>query len=130
MDYDLLAGEEMVASMDNDRVLLSNKRLRIKESGNVKSIALSQISYVESKTVSNYVFLVFAVVGGGISVFLESGQMALILFFLGLVLFAFKKKNFFIVNSSGGSLKHEVSGSQKDISRFIYLVDEQINLNK
>ncbi|GEM_PF-6183226 len=132
MDYSLLEGEEMIASMDSDKVLLSNKRLRIIEEGSVKSISLSQISYVQSNYTTNYRFLSISFLG----VFLmidnsNLGPIPALMLIAGLILTFFIKNHYFIVNSSGGSIKHKVSGTTiKDINRFVYLVDEQINLNK
>lgn len=130
MNYDLLEGEKMVASVSDDTVLLSNIRLRIIEKNAVKSISLNQISFVQSLYKNDYRFLFFALIGVLIIMFIPDIYfIGILLFIVGIVFSFLIKRNFLVINSSGGSLSFQVKGvTVKDINRFIYLIDEQITL--
>ncbi|MFN0290338.1 hypothetical protein [Pedobacter helvus] len=131
---DLLSNERLVASIDNDKVLLTNQRLQLVSGGNFRIINLNQISFIEVEIKYNYVTLVAAVIfliGGFIMDGQEGGIVGIVLFLILMVLHLFLPTKNMLVRSSGGTISHRVNGIRNaDVHRFIFLVQEQMNRAK
>lgn len=131
---DLLSNERLVASIDNDKVLLTNQRLQLISGGNFRIIHLNQISFIEIEQKYNYITLVVAVVVlfGGFGVGGQTEAIAgVLLFLLLMALYIYLPTKNMLVRSSGGTISHKVNGIRNtDIHRFIFLVQEQMNRAK
>lgn len=131
---DLLSNETLVASIDNDKVILTNQRLQLVSNDNYRIIHLNQISFIEVELKYNYLTLVVAVIlliGGFAMGGQEGGIAGIVLFLILMALYIFLPSKRMLVRSSGGTIAHKVNGIRKaDIHRFIFLVQEQINKTK
>lgn len=130
----LLTNERLVASIDNDKVLLTNQRLQLVSGGNFRIINLNQISFIEIEQKYNYITLAVAVIVllGGFAVGGQQEAIAAVLLFLLLMaLYIYLPTKNILVRSSGGTISHKVNGIRNsDVHRFIFLVQEQMNKSK
>lgn len=131
---DLLSNERLVASIDNDAIILTNQRLQLVSSGNYRIIHLNQISFIEVEVKYNYITLVVAVIiliGGFAAGGQEGGIAGIILFLMLMALYIFLPSKSILVRSSGGTIAHKINGIRNaDVHRFIFLVQEQMNKTK
>lgn len=96
---DLLSNETLVASIDNDKVILTNQRLQLVSSGNYRIIHLNQISFIKVELKYNYLALIVAVIvliGGFAMGGQEGAIVGIVLFLILMVLYIFLPLRFLL----------------------------------
>ena len=130
----LLTNERLVASIDNDQVVLTNQRLQLVSGSNFRVIHLNQISFIEVEVKYNYLILVCAVivfVGGFVAGGKDILLIGVILFLMLMAMYIYLPSKNILIRSSGGTIAHRVNGIRNaDIHRFIFLVQDQMNKTK